>query len=139
MDASLFYQSIMMDDNTDPSIFPAVHTPVVKKLKQRKLNAIWERNVLPRTVEPSQKEVESTLDSQADHPFVTPTTNVVSEPSSRLIERDPGLRKSILSYPPDKRDEIRRAYLTAGPLQIRLSQFPRTGPSNRLRSFQQSW
>ncbi|KAI3463665.1 hypothetical protein Pfo_020328, partial [Paulownia fortunei] len=33
------------------------------------------------------------------------------------IERDPGLRKYIWDYPVDKRDEIRCAYLIAGPYQ----------------------
>ncbi|CAN0873291.1 hypothetical protein LINGRAHAP2_LOCUS10336 [Linum grandiflorum] len=44
-----------------------------------------------------------------------------------------------MAYPPGKRDEIRREYLTVGPYQIRLSRFPKTGPPGHLRCFQQAW
>ncbi|KAF5204732.1 hypothetical protein FRX31_005681, partial [Thalictrum thalictroides] len=33
------------------------------------------------------------------------------------LERDPGLRQDIWSYPPSKREDIRRAYLKFGPYQ----------------------
>ena len=32
------------------------------------------------------------------------------------LERDPGLRQQIWEYPFEKRDEVRRAYIKAGPL-----------------------
>ncbi|CAN0925099.1 hypothetical protein LINGRAHAP2_LOCUS34559 [Linum grandiflorum] len=44
-----------------------------------------------------------------------------------------------MTYPHGKRDEIRRAYLTASPHQIWLPEFPKTGPPGQLRCFQQSW
>ncbi|CAN0846519.1 Zinc finger MYM-type protein 1 [Linum grandiflorum] len=63
----------------------------------------------------------------------------VETPSFALVERDPGLRKPIWTYPHNKRDEIRRAYLRAGPQQIRIPNFPKSGPATHLRSFQASW
>lgn len=55
------------------------------------------------------------------------------------IERDPGKRPKISDYPPEKRDEIRRAYLKVGPYQIRLTEYPKSGDSKHLRRFQESW
>ncbi|KAL4576594.1 hypothetical protein LXL04_012690 [Taraxacum kok-saghyz] len=38
--------------------------------------------------------------------------------------RDPGLRPSILSYPSNQRDEIRRLYIKLGPYQLQKSKYP---------------
>lgn len=54
------------------------------------------------------------------------------------LERDPGLRPPIWDYPVDKRDEIRRAYIKAGPYQIILSKYPKSKEKHP-RSFQSSW
>ncbi|KAI3715955.1 hypothetical protein L6452_22949 [Arctium lappa] len=55
--------------------------------------------------------------------------------------RDPGARPSILSYPSNQRDEIRRAYIKLGPYQLHKSKFPfsPTGPNGNMRSFQAAW
>lgn len=54
------------------------------------------------------------------------------------LKREPGLRPPIWDYPVDKRDEIRRAYIKAGPYQIILSKYPKSKEKHP-RSFQSSW
>ncbi|KAI3446677.1 hypothetical protein Pfo_003342 [Paulownia fortunei] len=54
------------------------------------------------------------------------------------IERDPGLRKFIWDYPVDKRDEIRRAYLIAGPYQGIPEKSPKYVDKHDMR-FLPSW
>lgn len=55
--------------------------------------------------------------------------------------RDPGARPSILSYPSNQRDEIRRAYIKLGPYQLHKSKYPfsPSGPNGKTRSFQAAW
>jgi len=40
--------------------------------------------------------------------------------------RDPSLRKQIHLYAPDIQDDVRRAYVLKGPMQPKLTSFPRT-------------
>ncbi|XP_060968719.1 uncharacterized protein LOC133036221 [Cannabis sativa] len=54
------------------------------------------------------------------------------------LERDPGIRPPIWEYPPEKRDEVRRAYIKAGPFQIILSSYQKSEEAHS-RSFQSSW
>ena len=54
------------------------------------------------------------------------------------IERDPGKRPKIWDYPPNKRDQIRQAYLKLGPCQIRIAEYPKSGKKHFHR-FQESW
>ncbi|XP_019183943.1 PREDICTED: zinc finger MYM-type protein 1-like [Ipomoea nil] len=56
----------------------------------------------------------------------------------QALERDPGLRLPIWMCPVDKRDEVRRAYIKAGPYQCLLSKYPKSGEKHP-RSFQASW
>ncbi|XP_074557570.1 uncharacterized protein LOC141813501 [Curcuma longa] len=56
-----------------------------------------------------------------------------------FIERDPGLRKLICEYPVNERDEIRRAYIKAGPYQPKLVEYPRTKIGKQNRRFQYAW
>ncbi|XP_074355662.1 uncharacterized protein LOC141695303 [Apium graveolens] len=55
-----------------------------------------------------------------------------------LLKRDPGLRPPIWDSPIDKCDEIRRAYIKAGPYQIILLKYPRSKEKHP-RNFQASW
>ncbi|XP_074346884.1 uncharacterized protein LOC141685693 [Apium graveolens] len=52
--------------------------------------------------------------------------------------RDPGLRKQIETYHPNKKDLIRRAYIDLGPYQP-VQVYPFSGPENHPRRFQKSW
>ncbi|XP_073121559.1 uncharacterized protein [Henckelia pumila] len=54
------------------------------------------------------------------------------------LVRDQGLRPQIWEYPIEKRDEVRRAYINAGPYQCMISQYPKSGGKHP-RSFQASW
>ena len=55
------------------------------------------------------------------------------------LERDPGLRPSIGDYNVNQRDEVRRAYIMAGPFQPILSNYPKSTFGKQMRSFQRSW
>ena len=52
-----------------------------------------------------------------------------------MLERDPGKRPSIWNYPINQRDEIRRAYIKAGPYQYIMSKYP----YDKKCRFQASW
>ncbi|KAL5781907.1 hypothetical protein ACOSP7_006936 [Xanthoceras sorbifolium] len=54
------------------------------------------------------------------------------------LARDPGLRQQICDYPINEQDEIRRAYIKAGPYQFQLSEYP-FSKSKHLRRFQCWW
>ncbi|CAH9103362.1 unnamed protein product [Cuscuta epithymum] len=68
----------------------------------------------------------------------TPSSNAECQWSS-CIERDPGKRKAISEFHVDARDEIRRAYLVAGPYQPPLLSYKKTKFGNQRRSFQKNW
>ncbi|KAH1073882.1 hypothetical protein J1N35_026210 [Gossypium stocksii] len=55
------------------------------------------------------------------------------------LEREPGLRKQIYEYPVNMRDEIRRAYIKAGPYQPILLEYPASNSKKHPRYFQPSW
>lgn len=63
----------------------------------------------------------------------------VNEFDISSLEFDPGLRRQIWEYNVNQRDEIRRAYIQAGPYQFILKEYPKSGNQNHLRSFQPSW
>ncbi|KAL7582886.1 uncharacterized protein LOC111912712 [Lactuca sativa] len=52
------------------------------------------------------------------------------------LERDPSLRIQIYDYPSNKRDTVPRAYMNLGPFQPTLSAYPKSGPEDYKRSFQ---
>ncbi|KAD3640818.1 hypothetical protein E3N88_30041 [Mikania micrantha] len=55
------------------------------------------------------------------------------------LPSDPADRKPLLSYNPNQRDEIRRAYLLRGPCQPRDITFPQTMIGKDKRRFSVSW
>jgi hypothetical protein len=55
------------------------------------------------------------------------------------LEYDFGLRRQIWEYDINHRDEIRRAYIKAGPYRPSVSNYPKPGKQNHFRSFQPSW
>ena len=52
---------------------------------------------------------------------------------------DPGLRQKISSYHPNNHDEIRRHYLTKGPCQPVLHDYPVSYFSEKLHRFRSEW
>ncbi|KAH9741124.1 TTF-type domain-containing protein [Citrus sinensis] len=55
------------------------------------------------------------------------------------LERDPGLRFSISTFPIDKREDVRMAYINMGPFQPKLQKYPLTKYGMQNRRFQFSW
>ena len=51
-------------------------------------------------------------------------SHVVGVEEVNILKRDSGLRRSMLKYSVNQRDEIRRSYLNKGPCQIQLSSYP---------------
>ncbi|XLU54998.1 hypothetical protein S245_049646, partial [Arachis hypogaea] len=79
--------------------------------------------------------------------FITSSSSLNSSKRPRLLpnqldvfrlERDPGMRPMIWKFPPNKRDEIRRAYIKVGPNQPILDNYPFSGDKSH-RRFQASW
>jgi hypothetical protein len=58
---------------------------------------------------------------------------------SSSIQRDPGLRLPIWKHPVTQQDEVRRAYIKAGPYQPLLLEYPATEVGKQKRRFQYSW
>ncbi|CAN6691052.1 unnamed protein product [Malus baccata var. baccata] len=55
------------------------------------------------------------------------------------LERDPGKRIPMKDYPPDIRDEVRRAYILMEPFRTKDHDFPFTLHSNKKRRFVDNW
>ncbi|KAH9738403.1 TTF-type domain-containing protein [Citrus sinensis] len=55
------------------------------------------------------------------------------------LERDPGLRFSISTFPIDKREDVWMAYINMGPFQTKLQKYPSTKYGTQNRRFQFSW
>ncbi|CAH9141984.1 unnamed protein product [Cuscuta epithymum] len=101
------------------------------------------------------KVAKSTLHSYFSH--TAPTTSVQAEnpvpneheESSHVqnqisssvieIERDPGKRRKICDWPFQKRDEVRRLYLVAGPYQPKLQLYKGRQYKDKIRRFQPNW
>ncbi|XP_057779793.1 uncharacterized protein LOC130998392 [Salvia miltiorrhiza] len=94
----------------------------------KKRQRVVEESSTSPILETSMLDMDNNVASEMITP-VTPPTNIIEQSSQKEvqkldpnfnnfhIERDLGLRMSIWSYSVDKRDEIRRAYLTMGPYQ----------------------
>ncbi|GMI77053.1 hypothetical protein HRI_001374600 [Hibiscus trionum] len=63
---------------------------------------------------PSPKFVNSSVVD--NHPSKAPRVEQETFDAS-IVERDPGLQNSIWDFPPNQRDEVRRAYIGKGPYQ----------------------
>ena len=55
------------------------------------------------------------------------------------LERDPGLRISINTYPIDKWEYVRMAYINTGSFQPKLQKYPSTKYGKQNRRFHFSW
>ena len=63
----------------------------------------------------------------------------LNEIESTSIERDLGKRRPISAYDVNRRDDIRRMYISLGPYQPKLVENPRTKDGKQNRRFQYSW
>ncbi|XP_072078121.1 uncharacterized protein [Arachis hypogaea] len=89
----------------------------------------------------------TTLILEGSSNFITSSSSLNSSKRPRLLpnqldvfrlERDPGMRLMIWKFSPNKRDEIRRAYIKVGPNQPILDNYPFSGDKSH-RRFQASW
>ena len=69
-------------------------------------------------------DTPSVLNAETSVPDVVPhlTLQVVEQRdfNTNSIERDPGLRMQIWEYLVNQQDEIRRAYINAGPINLNI-------------------
>jgi hypothetical protein len=66
--------------------------------------------------------------------------DIIKEFNQDHIISDPGLRIPIERFHPNIRDQVKRAYLSKGPVQLKGHNFPRTKcGANDFRCFQESW
>ena len=82
----------------------------------------------PRTQDSAPAQVSSSSSKRIRVDF-----NLENLPS------DPGLRQKISSYHPNNHDEIRRHYLTKGPCQPVLHDFPISYFYEKPRQFRSKW
>ncbi|CAN6557401.1 unnamed protein product [Malus baccata var. baccata] len=61
------------------------------------------------------------------------------EINSETLQYDPGLRRPILSYHPNVRDQVQRAYLQNKPCQPKTHAFPYTNFGTKPRRFNPAW
>ncbi|KAL5854183.1 hypothetical protein ACOSQ4_003985 [Xanthoceras sorbifolium] len=84
---------------------------------------------------PSKPEPSTDEHRPSKSPRVEPEE--VDNNKNSLV-RDSGLRQQICDYPINEQDEIRRAYIKAGPYQFQLSEYP-FSKSKHPRRFQFWW
>jgi len=85
-----------------------------------------------------EEEEQEEAPSQSLHTV----TGVNSEETSvLLVERDPGKRCQISDYPPEKQDQVIRAYMKHGPYRFEFKNklYPLSGPKKHQRRFQAHW
>ncbi|XP_042401473.1 zinc finger MYM-type protein 1-like [Zingiber officinale] len=110
------------------------HQPVMKKGKT--LLSFFQKqdqsegSSIPNDVPPSVATSSEFIESSHSNPVIELSVS---------IERDPGKRKQICEYPINERDQVRRAYLNAGPYQPKLLTYQRTQFGKQTRRFQEHW
>ena len=85
-----------------------------------------------------EEEEQEEAPSQSLHTV----TGVNSEETSvLLVERDPGKHCQISDYPPEKQDQVIRAYMKHGPYRFEFKNklYPLSGPKKHQRRFQAHW
>ena len=88
----------------------------------------------PRTQDSSPVQDSSLVqDSSSSSKRIRIDFNLENLPS------DPELRQKISSYHPNNHDEIRRHYLTKGPCQLVLHDFPLSYFSEKSHRFRSEW
>ncbi|XP_071708265.1 uncharacterized protein [Rutidosis leptorrhynchoides] len=87
---------------------------------------------------PSTNDDEQQND-QPTTPVFEASRPTIEEVDPNYLERDPGKRKQIWSYPFDRKELVKRSYLNKGPFQIHLEEYPNKGTSTHTRRFQNAW
>ncbi|KAJ1278816.1 hypothetical protein BS78_04G107800, partial [Paspalum vaginatum] len=105
--------------------------------RQRRMSA---GNEPSQNLDPINVEVVAVdpVDMQAPN-----DTSPLDVPQARIItttfERDPGKRVQICELPPNKQDEARRFYISEGPYQPILSEYPFNESHGHRRRFKSIW
>ena len=76
----------------------------------------------------SHSELRTSVETNVDTSMPNERPSKCSRIESKGIDRDPGSRKQIYEFPVNEQDEIRRAYLIAGPYQPRDIKYPYKRP-----------
>nr|QIA97944.1 hypothetical protein AP_R.00g000410-v1.0.a3 [Amaranthus palmeri] len=110
---------------------------------QKNITSFFKRTVVSNTNATIGNEGNPSRVSHNDHhdegPSKVPKIDL-SNVDTINLERDPGLRPPMWFYPPEKRDEVRRAYLKMKPYQPILQSYPFDKlDSKTRRRFQSSW
>ena len=94
----------------------------------------------------SQASVSTPIFTEQQQPSESPVVNsqtqsIEFEPevNSNVLERDPGKRCPIRSYPVNERDSIRRAYILLGPFQPKLKDYPLSPFGSQNHKFSYDW
>ncbi|XP_050139329.1 uncharacterized protein LOC126615543 [Malus sylvestris] len=93
----------------------------------------FKRKTQPEILEPSPKSPKNNESSSKQ------TCVDSMEINSETLQYDPGLRRPILSYHPNVRDQVRRAYLQNKPCQPKTHAFPYTNFGTKPRRFNPAW
>ena len=101
--------------------------------KQQTIDAFFKKKDI------SHSELRTSVETNVDTSMPNERPSKCSRIESKGIDCDPGSRKQIYKFLINEQDEIRRAYLIAGPYQPRDIKYPYKGPKNHHRSFQSSW
>ncbi|KAL3654079.1 hypothetical protein CASFOL_003760 [Castilleja foliolosa] len=86
--------------------------------------------------QPNPQEHENQQEKRVNSQVPQPITNEVD---LNHLERDPVKRKQMWEYPVNLREQVRRAYLSLGPYQIRLVEYENKGSKKHTRRFQYSY
>lgn len=97
-------------------------TPTIDKFFKRK--NLENSGVNSQEAEGSNNFINPTIVTAESQSRKSPRIETSINYDINSFERDPGKRQPIWDVPVDKRDEIRRAYIKAGPYQIILSEYP---------------
>ena len=102
--------------------------------------------VVPMVEEQTDERVVEEIENRMLRPPPPPPPPPPAQPSSlppvydiNRLPHDPGERRSILSYPVNDQDAIRRAYITKGPFKPFAHDFPKTKISGQNRQFSFCW
>jgi hypothetical protein len=98
-------------------------------------------NTNPSEEPPTVDDSSSPVDMQTDDQNIVETVEVLEQgrTGSTTYERDPGKRQQIWELPVDKQEEARRFYISEGPYQPYMKQYPYNGTTKNRRRFQYSY
>ncbi|CAN6687026.1 unnamed protein product [Malus baccata var. baccata] len=106
---------------------------VCMALHQRFIERYFKRKTQPEILEPSPKSPKNNESSSKQ------TCVDSMEINLETLQYDPGLRRPILSYHPNVRDQVRRAYLQNKPCQPKTHAFSYTNFGTKPRRFNPAW